>query len=105
MPEASGGAEALAFIETSKPDLVVLDQVMPAPDGIEVLRTLRSRPETAFLPVVMLMPSSAESGARLGFDAGTTDFLNKPFTPPQLNARVRAFFERIPNVARPAGAR
>ena len=103
--EASDGTEALALIENGKPDLVILDQVMPSPDGIDVLRTLRSRPETASLPVVILTPSSAPTSPRLGFDAGATEFLMKPFTPPQLNARVRAFLERVPNPAtRPAGA-
>ena len=100
--EASGGAEALEMIEKSIPDLVVLDQVMPFPDGIEVLRRLRSQTETATLPVVVLMPPGTERGPE-ETDGGATEFLNKPFTPPQLNARVRAFFERIPNVAKPAG--
>ena len=102
--EASGGTEALAMIEESIPDLVVLDQVMPFPDGVEVLRRLRSQPETATLPVVVLMPPGTEGRPESIADGDATEFLNKPFTPPQLNARVRAFFERIPSVAKPAGA-
>ena len=101
--EASGGAEALAMIEKSIPDLLVLDQIMPFPDGVEVLRRLRSRPETASLPVVVLTPPGTDGGPESMGDGGTTDFLNKPFTPPQLNARVRAFFERLPSTAKPAG--
>ena len=103
--EASSGAEALSLIENGKPDLVILDQPMPSPGGIDVLQTLRSRPETASLPVVILTPPGGSNGLRPGFDAGAIEFLNKPFTPPQLNARVRAFLERVPNPAiRPAGA-
>lgn len=103
--EASDGAAALAIIENGKPDLVILDQAMSSPDGFEILRTLRSRPETASLPVVILTPPGGASGPRPGFDVGATEFLNKPFTPPQLNARVRAFLERVPNpVTRPTGA-
>jgi CheY-like chemotaxis protein/phosphoribosyl 1,2-cyclic phosphodiesterase len=92
--EASGGAEALAMIEKHKPDLVVLDLMMPQPDGIEVLRQLRSKPETATLPVVILTAHGDEGSTRLSFDLGATDFLSKPFSPPQLDARVRTCFAR-----------
>ena len=92
--EAAGGAEALAMIDSHKPDLVVLDLMMPAPDGIEVLRQLRSKPETASLPVVILTAYGDEGLTRLSFDAGATDFLSKPFTPPQLDARIRTCFAR-----------
>ena len=92
--EAAGGAEALAMIEEQKPDLVVLDLMMPPPDGIEVLWRLRSRPETKALPVVILTARGDERSTRLSFDLGATDFLNKPFTPPQLDARVRTCFAR-----------
>lgn len=95
--EASGGAEALDMIAKSRPDLVVLDLKMPPPDGIEVLRRLRTQPETASLPVLILTAMGDEGSTRLSFDAGATDFLSKPFTPPQLDARVRT------SVARAAG--
>jgi CheY-like chemotaxis protein len=97
--EASGGAEALTMIERNKPDLVVLDLMMPPPDGIEVLRRLRSRRETASLPVVILTARGDEGTTRLSFDLGATDFLIKPFTPPQLDARVRTCFARAVSAA------
>jgi CheY-like chemotaxis protein/phosphoribosyl 1,2-cyclic phosphodiesterase len=92
--EAPGGAEALEIIRGNQPDLIILDLNMPPPDGIEVLRILRSRKETASLPVVVLTARGDESSTRLSFDVGATDFLSKPFTPPQLDARVRTSFAR-----------
>jgi DNA-binding response OmpR family regulator len=68
--------------------------MMPQPDGIEVLRQLRSKPETATLPVVILTAHGDEGSTRLSFDLGATDFLSKPFSPPQLDARVRTCFAR-----------
>ena len=90
--EAAGGAEALQFLDTSTPDLVVLDLTMPPPDGREVLRIIRSREQTRLLPVVILTAHDDEQNARTSFELGATDFLPKPFTPPQLNARVRSSF-------------
>jgi len=88
------------MIEQNRPDLLVLDLMMPPPDGIEVLRTLRSRTQTATLPVVILTAKGDEANTRLSFDLGATDFLSKPFTPPQLDARVRTCFARVAGAAR-----
>jgi DNA-binding response OmpR family regulator len=82
------------MIDHDLPDLVVLDLMMPQPDGTEVLRRLRSSPRTGSLPVVILTAKDDEASTRLSFDLGATDFLNKPFTPPQLDARVRTCFAR-----------
>ena len=92
--EAAGGSEALQLIQRRKPDLVILDLVMPAPNGIEVLRQLRSQKETQALPVLVLTSVADEDTTRNSFELGATDFLNKPFTAPQLDARVRACFAR-----------
>jgi CheY-like chemotaxis protein len=97
--EAAGGAEALEMIDRDKPDLVVLDLMMPPPDGIEVLRQLRSKPETASLPVVILTAHGDEGLTRLSFDEGATDLLSKPFSPPQLDARIRTCFARAARAA------
>jgi CheY-like chemotaxis protein len=87
--EAAGGQEALETISRGKPDLVILDLNMPAPDGLEVLRILRSQKETESLPILVLTASSDEKSTQDSFELGATDYLNKPFTPPQLDARVR----------------
>jgi CheY-like chemotaxis protein len=92
--EASNGLDALRMVEDLRPDLVLLDLVMPKPDGLEVLKILRAKPETAHLPVLMFTALNDEASTRAGFDAGATDFLTKPFTIPQLNARVRACLAR-----------
>jgi CheY-like chemotaxis protein/phosphoribosyl 1,2-cyclic phosphodiesterase len=90
--EAEGGAEGLRKIAAEKPDLVLLDLFMPAPDGFEVLRLLRADEATRSLPVLVLTAHGDEEGARRSFALGATDFLAKPFTPPQLDARVRSCF-------------
>jgi CheY-like chemotaxis protein/phosphoribosyl 1,2-cyclic phosphodiesterase len=92
--EASGGVEGLEMIKKSRPDLVLLDLAMPAPGGVEVLRAIRSNPDLANLAVIVMTASGDEATTRESFEAGATDFVTKPFTPPQLNARVRTCFAR-----------
>lgn len=95
--EASSGQEALASIDVQAPDLLVLDLLMPVQDGLDVLRILRSRTATAGLPVVVLTAMDDELHTRSGFEAGATDYVTKPFTIPQLAARVRACLTRGPS--------
>src|SRR5262249_12207885 len=97
--EAPGGEEALVAIARGKPDLVILDLNMPALDGLEVLRILRSQKETESLPILVLTASSDEESTHASFRLGATDYLNKPFTPPQLDARVRACAARVKRTA------
>ena len=83
------GAEALAQIERVHPSIVLLDLVMPAPDGYQILRILRARPETRDLPVVVLTALDADDEIAKAFEAGADDFVKKPFKPVELVARVR----------------
>jgi len=92
--EASSGREALALIDSQAFDLLVLDLLMPGQGGLEVLRILRSGPATAALPVVVLTAMDDEANTRAGFELGATDYVTKPFTIPQLAARVRACLTR-----------
>ncbi|MEP7183864.1 MAG: response regulator [Betaproteobacteria bacterium] len=92
--EASSGQEALASIAVQTPDLLVLDLLMPVQGGLEVLKILRSRPATAALPVVVLTAMDDEGTTRAGFEYGATDYVTKPFSIPQLAARVRACLMR-----------
>ena len=92
--EARSGAEALALIDALVPDLLLLDLQMPVQGGLEVLGILRSRPATATLPVIVLTAMDDETHTRAGFDSGATDYLTKPFSVPQLAARVRACLTR-----------
>jgi CheY-like chemotaxis protein len=90
--EAADGEEGLLILERERPDLLLLDLIMPGIDGFEVLRRVRAHEEFRGLPVVVLTAQGDEESVRTGFRLGTTDFLTKPFSPPQLDARVRACF-------------
>lgn len=86
---AASGAEALAKVAEERPDIVLLDVVMPGMDGYEVCRRLRADPATSFLPVVMVTASGDEEKSR-ALDVGADDFIPKPFNQPELLARVRS---------------
>ena len=92
--KAASGSEALRMIEKRIPDLVVLDYKMTDMDGLAVMKTLRAQPETQRLPVLMLTAMTDEPSTRAGFEAGVTDYVTKPFSIPQLTARVRACLAR-----------
>ena len=91
---ATNGPEALGMIDLHLPDLVVLDYKMTGMDGLAVMKTLRSKPETRCLPVLMLTAMTDEPSTRAGFEAGVTDYVTKPFSIPQLTSRVRACLAR-----------
>jgi adenylate cyclase len=84
---ASSGEQALELLGSSGADLVLLDIVMPGIDGYEVCRRIRSTPETAFLPVVMITASGHQEKTR-AIEAGADDFVSKPFDQSELLARV-----------------
>jgi CheY-like chemotaxis protein len=92
--EAANGQHGLQKIAEWNPQLLVLDLVMPEMDGLEVLRRLRANPATVKLPVLVLTAHGDEATTRAGFDVGATDYLTKPFSMPQLAARVRACLAR-----------
>jgi CheY-like chemotaxis protein/phosphoribosyl 1,2-cyclic phosphodiesterase len=92
--QAVNGPDALRMVDERMPDLVVLDYRMAGMDGMAVVQALRARPETRRLPVLMLTAMSDEPSTRAGFEAGVTDYMTKPFSIPQLTARVRACLTR-----------
>jgi class 3 adenylate cyclase len=87
---AAGGNEGLAKVESEKPDLVLLDVMMPGLDGYAVCRAIRAKPETAILPVVMVTALDPAQERVKGLEAGADDFLSKPINQPELLARVRS---------------
>ncbi|CAG7603729.1 Heme response regulator HssR [Paenibacillus solanacearum] len=90
--EAENGREALALLERSPADLVILDVMMPLMDGWELCRELRRiYPE---LPMLMVTARTETIDKVKGFELGTDDYLVKPFDPPELVARVRALLKR-----------
>ncbi len=76
------------------PDLVVLDWMLPGLSGIELCRRLRSRPETKSLPIIMLTARGEESERVRGLATGADDYIVKPFSVPELMARIRALLRR-----------
>ena len=86
---AGDGAAALELVDSAQPDLVLLDILMPPPDGYEVCRRLRDREQTAVLPVIMLT-SSLDSEKTRAIEVGADDFIPKPFDTAELLARVRS---------------
>jgi two-component system, OmpR family, response regulator MprA len=90
---ALGGAQALEQAQAHRPDLVVLDLMMPGIDGLEVCRQLRAN---ANLPILMLTARSGTADRVRGLDTGADDYLVKPFAYAELLARVRALLRRTP---------
>ncbi len=90
---ASGDA-ALKAVQEETPDLVILDLNLPVLSGIEVCRILRSRPNTAHVPIIMLTARTSESDRVTGLDVGADDYVTKPFSLRELSARVRAVIRR-----------
>jgi DNA-binding response OmpR family regulator len=93
--EAEDGEQALALAVSERPDLIVLDKVMPKLDGFEIVRELRSRPGTKSLPIVMLTDRSGEDDVIGGLDLGVDEYMPKPFSPRELSVRVRRLLERL----------
>ena len=91
---AGDGEEALVQIAERRPDLVVLDWMLPAVSGIEVCRQLRRKAETRDLPIVMLTARGEEGDRVRGLESGADDYVTKPFSPAELVARVRAVLRR-----------
>ena len=91
---SSDGEDALLIVEEDKPDLVVLDWMLPGLSGIEICRRVRAAPETRDIPVIMLTARSDEDDRIRGLDTGADDYLTKPFSIPELIARVRALLRR-----------
>jgi len=97
---ARDGADGLAAVAAERPDLVVLDLMMPGIDGIEVCRRLRHRlPD---LPVVMLTALGEEADRVLGLEVGADDYVTKPFSPRELVLRIRSVLRRAAPAAGPS---
>jgi two-component system alkaline phosphatase synthesis response regulator PhoP len=89
--EASGGEEAMRLFDEVRPALIILDIMIPEPDGWEVCRRIRSRSQ---LPIIMLTAREDEIDKVVGLELGADDYLTKPFSPRELVARVKAVLRR-----------
>src|SRR5215469_5923820 len=92
--EAADGEEALVQIAERRPDLVLLDWMLPLVSGIEVCRRIRRASETRSMPVVILTARGEEADRVRGLDSGADDYVVKPFSPSELVARLRAVMRR-----------
>ena len=88
------GEEALAAIKAEKPDLILLDVMMPVMDGYEVLRRVKEDENLKNIPVVMLTAKAQEKDVVKGIDLGADDYITKPFHPAELLARVKRILGR-----------
>ncbi|GGS86922.1 hypothetical protein GCM10010156_51850 [Planobispora rosea] len=91
---AGDGMEALTELEANRPDIVILDWMMPGLSGPEVCRRLRAMPEMEGVVVLMLTSKAQEGDVEEGFRAGADDYMVKPFSPRELAVRVEALLSR-----------
>lgn len=91
---AADGRSAVEQLDRSKPDLVLLDLMLPEVPGVEVLKILKSRPETETTPVIVLTAKGEEIDRVLCFELGADDYVIKPFSPRELLLRVRSVLKR-----------
>ena len=89
---ANNGAEALEKVATEKPDLVIMDVMMPEMDGLQALQKLKDDPATADVPVIMLTAKAQDSDVFQGWKSGADLYLTKPFNPQELMTFVRRIF-------------
>lgn len=92
---ASNGLEAIRIAKTEKPDLILLDWMMPKLSGIEVCRDLKRDPQTSYIPVLMLTVRAQVSDEEEGRQAGATHYLTKPFSPRKLLMLVQELLNSI----------
>ncbi len=91
---AHDGEEALLAVREQKPDLILLDWMLPLLPGIEICRQLRREPEYKTLPIIMLTAKGEETDKLRGLNSGADDYITKPFSPQELIARIRAVLRR-----------
>jgi phosphate regulon transcriptional regulator PhoB len=93
--QAANGVEAIHRVEEGRPDLIILDLMLPMMDGLEVCQKLRRSEEYSAIPIIMLTARSEEVDRVLGLEIGADDYVTKPFSPRELMARVKAILRRL----------
>ena len=92
---AASGPEALSKVNETRPDLIILDVMMPDVNGLEVCQRLRAEPASAHLPIIMLSAKDQLEDKVNGFEAGADDYVAKPVDPQELLARAKALLHRM----------
>ncbi len=96
------GNEALQHIRADRPDLIVLDLMLPGRDGWEITRIIRGDPALAAIPIIMLTARVEDTDKIVGLELGADDYIAKPFNPREVVARVRAVLRRTASALQPA---
>src|SRR5262245_10159515 len=91
---SGSGREALALVKEQRPDLILLDWMLPAASGIEVCRQIRCTPECRSTPIIMLTGRREEADKLRSFEVGVDDYITNPFSPAEVMARCRAVLRR-----------
>jgi two-component system phosphate regulon response regulator PhoB len=91
---ADSAEDALRLVQEALPDLILMDWMLPGASGIELARRLRSDKRTKEIPIIMLTARTDEQDKLLGLDTGADDYITKPFSPRELNARIKAVLRR-----------
>jgi DNA-binding response OmpR family regulator len=88
---ANNGADGIAFARSEKPDLVLLDVMMPGVDGLQACAQLRADSVTADMPILIVSSGKGRDEIQRGIDAGANDYITKPFSPREVVRRVQQF--------------
>ena len=99
---ALNGEKGIALAGKERPDLIILDIMLPVMDGFEVCRTLKNDDSVAHIPIIILSAKSQETDKVVGLELGADDYVTKPFSPRELAARVRAILRRLPGERGPS---
>ena len=91
---ASDGRQALEMAVRHRPDLIILDLMLPEMDGLEVCKSLKKESKTANIPIIMLTAKTQETDKIVGLELGADDYMTKPFSPRELIARIKAVLRR-----------
>jgi len=89
------GEEGLELARKKKPDLLILDLMLPEIDGFEICKILKQNSQTAYLPIIILTAKGEEADKIVGLELGADDYVTKPFSPRELVARVKAILRRV----------
>lgn len=87
---ACDGEQGLALVKSEKPDLIILDLMLPVLDGFEVCKTLRANKETSNIPIIIMSARNDVVDKVIGLELGADDYMTKPFNPRELSARIKA---------------
>ncbi len=92
---SDNGINALQKVKDLKPDLIIMDIMLPGQDGLEICRQLRFDPETAGIPIIILSAKDGEIDKVVALEIGADDYITKPFSPRELLARIKANLRRV----------